>query len=380
MFIVDSESLKAFCDAVSDAPYVCVDTEFIGERSYLPELCLVQVAYGEHVAVVDTLCDGLSLRPLKELLLNQSIVKVFHAARQDLEIFLDALGELPSPVFDTQIAASVCGHSEQPSYAKLVHNMLGIELDKASQITNWSLRPLTERQLEYAAGDVTYLCKVYELLLAELESSGRSTWIRDEMASLQDKSRYVVEPQNAYKRIKVRRPKRQTLAVLRELAAWREQTARSRNLPRPWVIRDESMVEIAQSLPKTTQQLARVRKLKLDTTDSKIILDLVVQALEMPPNQWPEMAKRSDTLEGHESLVALLQALLRLRCEANGVAMKSVASRADLDRLATEESPDIAVLSGWRHELFGKDALALKAGRLALTGAGSGVADLRLDD
>lgn len=380
MFITDSESLKTFCDAVSGAPYVCVDTEFIGERSYLPELCLVQVAYGEHVAVVDTLCNELNLRPLKELLLNQSIVKVFHAARQDLEIFLEALGELPAPVFDTQIAAAVCGHGEQPGYAKLVNNMLGIELDKASQITNWSLRPLTDRQLEYAAGDVTHLCKVYELLLVELESSGRSTWIRDEMARLQDKSRYVVDPQYAYKRVKVRRPKAQTLAVLRELAAWREQTARSRKLPRPWVIRDESMVEIAQSLPKTMQQLTRVRKLKLDTADCNTVLELVVKALEMPSEQWPVVAKRAESLEGHESLVALLQALLRLRCEANGVSMKAVASRADLDRLATEKSPDIAALSGWRLELFGNDALALKAGRLALTGAGAGVADLRLDD
>ena len=219
MLITTSDALADFCAAISDAPYIAVDTEFLRERSYYAHLCLVQVAYGEHFAAIDPLAPGLDLSPLRDLLLDEDIVKVFHAASQDLEIFLDKLGRVPGPVFDTQIAASVCGLGEQPGYASLVSQMLGIEVDKASQVTDWSVRPLTDRQLDYALSDVTHLCKVYEMLVERLEKTGRGAWISEEMEALHDPSKYRTNPREAWQRIKLRRPKRRTLAVLRELAA-----------------------------------------------------------------------------------------------------------------------------------------------------------------
>ncbi|NCG19014.1 MAG: ribonuclease D [Rhodobacterales bacterium] len=379
MLITDSLSLYEFCDELRGSPYITVDTEFLRERTYDAQLCLVQVGYGDHAAAIDPLAKGLDLTPLRDLLLDKSIIKVLHAASQDMEIFLRVLGELPSPVFDTQIAAAVCDLGEQPGYAKLVQALLGIQIDKSSQATDWSLRPLTDKQIDYAIGDVTHLCKVYELLLERLEETGRSSWIQSDMAALLDETKYVTNPETAYKRIRIRRPKRKHLAVLRELAAWREHTAKRRNLPRPWVIRDEALVEIAQNQPVDQRELSRVKKLKVSNSDGEDLLDAVQRGLDSPEEGWPEVPSRGPAT-GNDSLVALLQALLRLRCEKHGVAMKMVATRVDLDRIATESNPKIRVLKGWRREIFGADALALRDGRLALTGNGDGVTDLIIGD
>jgi ribonuclease D len=381
MLITDSAALVTFCDALRGAPYIAVDTEFLRERTYYAHLCLVQIAYGEHAAAIDPLAPGLDLGPLRDLLLDPATVKVFHAAGQDLEIFVQKLGAVPSPVFDTQIAAAACDHGDQAGYATLVHNLLGVTLDKASQATDWSIRPLTERQVVYAIGDVTHLCHLYERLSAELISRGRTGWVAEDMAALLDEDRYRVDPREAYRRLRVRGAKRQTLAVLRELAAWREETAMARDLPRPWVAPDDALIEIAQHLPEDVEELARVRTLKGPTArgqDGKAMLAVIRRALALPESEWPAMPERRPPLVGHESLVALLQALLRLRCEAHGVATRMVASREDLDQLATAEVPDIPAMTGWRRELFGADALELRAGRLAMTGGDGGVVVVRV--
>jgi ribonuclease D len=383
LLITDTAALAKFCDALADAPYLAVDTEFMREKTYYAQLCLVQVAYGDHSAAIDPLAPGIDLERLYDLMADPSKVKVLHSATQDLEIFLQRMGEVPTPVFDTQVAASVCGHGEQPAYATLVGNMLGEKIDKASQSTDWSLRPLSDRQLEYAIGDVTHLCKVYELLVEQLETMGRYAWVEEEMNSLLEPSRYQVEPSEAWRRVKIRRPTREALGVLREIAAWREQAAISRDSPRPWIIRDDALAEIAQNAPLTTEQLSRVRALKPQVAkgrDGQALLAAVKRALDSPEASWPELPPKRAPISGHESLVALLQALLKLRCESHGVAARLVAKRDELDRLATEDDPDIPALIGWRRDIFGADALALCAGRLALTGSGSGVADVRLGD
>jgi ribonuclease D len=287
---------------------------------------------------------------------------------------------VPAPVFDTQVAASVCGLGEQPGYAKLVSEILGVHIDKASQATDWSLRPLSERQLSYALGDVTHLCGVYEALVARLESTGRGAWVKEEMEALLDPARYRVEPREAWRRMKLRREKSVTLAVLRELAAWREQKAMDRDLPRSWVARDDALVEIARHLPQTEAELARIRNIKPQVAkgrDGAAMLEAVERALASPEDSWPERPPKPKRLQGHEPLVALLQALLTQRCITHDVAPSVVARRAELDRIATETDPDVPALRGWRRVVFGADALDLCAGRLALTGQDGRVEDLR---
>lgn len=371
MLITTSSGLAEFCNALSGAPYIAVDTEFMRETTYYPRLCLVQVAHGEHAAAIDPMVDGLDLSPLRELLCDPGTIKVLHAATQDLEIFLEKTGEVPAPVFDTQIAAAVCGLGEQPGYAKLVQSLLNVQIDKASQVTDWSLRPLSDRQLEYALGDVTHLCRVYQMLVDQLESADRASWVEEEMAALLDPARYTVVPSEAWRRIKIRRPKRKTLAVLRELAAWREQTAMKRDIPRKWVIRDEALVEIAFGALQSPAELSRVRSIKPQLAkgqDGQEIGRAVARAVASPEADWPEVEKVRRRAQADDALVALLQALLQQRCEAHGVATSVVAKRAELDRIATENNPDVPALRGWRREVFGADALELCAGRLALTG------------
>jgi len=366
MLIQTTEALVAFCDALRGAPYLAVDTEFLRERTYYARLCLVQVAHGEHAAAIDALSPDLDLAPLADRLADAATVKVLHAAEQDLAIFLRAFGVLPSPVFDTQIAATVCGQGEQPGYARLAQRMLGVTLDKSAQATDWSRRPLTARQVDYAIGDVTHLCRIYELLTAKLDESGRGPWITAEMERLADPARYEADPRVAWRRIRARHAKPRDLAALRELAAWRERAARSRDTPRGWVVRDEALVEIAQHRPESAAALARVRGLKSSVAhspDGEAMLAAVRRALESDRSTWP--AARRGAPPESQALVALLQALLRLRCDEHRVSTGLVASRKDLERIAVGD-PSSAALRGWRRVVFGDDALALVAGRLAL--------------
>ena len=376
MLITTSSELADFCAALRDVPYIAVDTEFMREKSYFARLCLVQVAHGPHAAAIDPLVDGLDLRPLRDLLCDPGIVKVLHSASQDLEIFLDKTGQVPAPIFDTQIAATVCGLGEQPGYAKLVDALLGVRIDKTSQATDWSLRPLSKRQLAYALGDVTHLCKVYEILLERLESAGRADWVAEEMVALQDPTRYRPDPALAWRRVRIRRPSSKTLAVLRELAAWREEKAMERNIPRGWVARNEVLVEVAQSLPKDVKALSRTRGLKGQVArgrDGAAMLAAVERALGSSEDSWPEVVQAPKRSVGFEPLVALLQALLQHRCQVHEVAPSVVARRSELDRIASEADPDVPALRGWRREVFGADALELVAGRLALTGGDGSV-------
>lgn len=379
MLISTSSDLADFCAKVADAPYLAVDTEFLREKTYFAKLCLVQVAHGEHAAAIDPLADGIDLTPLWELLGDPDIVKVLHAADQDLEIFLQRMGRLPTPVFDTQIAATVCDMGEQPGYARLVKNIVGIDLDKSSQATDWSRRPLTDKQLAYALADVTHLCVVYETLTQRLKRSKRTSWVAEDMAALHDESRYRNDPRESWKRIKTRRTKRQTLAVLRELAAYRETEAQKRDLPRGWLVKDEALVEIAQNTPRSVDELKRVRKLSEKQAHGSIgkgLLAAVEAGLAVPEADWPRQKPRRRRISGHENLVALLQALLKLRCDKYGVAQSLVATRKQLDLVATEDEPDVPCMSGWRYKLFGRDAMALCRGELAMAGDGKGQVEL----
>lgn len=379
MLITTTDDLARFCSALRDAPYIAVDTEFLRDKTYFARLCLVQVAHGEHAAAIDPLAPGIDMGPLAELLRDEGIVKVLHSATQDLEIFLGKLGTVPGPVFDTQIAATVCGHGSQPGYASLVESMLGRRIDKGSQATDWSRRPLTDRQLAYALSDVTHLCEVYERLVEELERTGRRDWVAEELDALLDPSRYRTEPAEAWRRVRIRRPSRRTLGVLRELAAWREEEAVARDLPRSWVVKDEALAEIASSQPGTVDELVRVRKLPdrlARGRDGRELLACVERGLALPDDALPELPPRRPRLEGHEPLLALLRALLVRQCAEHGVAPELVAGKADLERLATEVAPDIPALTGWRRRIFGEAALALCAGRLALTGSDGVVVDV----
>jgi len=380
MLITDSQSLTEFCAALREAPFIAVDTEFLREKTYYARLCLVQVASSERAAIVDMLAPNLDIAPLRDLLCNPAIVKVFHSAGQDLEIFYQSFGMVLTPVVDTQIVASVSGHGDQPGYGALVSAILGKRIDKASQATDWTLRPLTDRQIAYALEDVTHLALMYPILAQELERSGRLSWIAEEMAALVNLSRYEVDPQHAWRRIKLRHATPQALGVLREVATWREKTAMKRDQPRGWVLRDDAVAEIALHAPAEASELERVRGLKpgfARSADGVAILTAVQRALASP-EQWPQAEGRRDHAVADASLVALLTALLRLRCEANGVAARLVAKREDLELIAAGERPEMPVLEGWRAEIFGAAALSLCAGRIALTGDGTGVREVCL--
>ncbi|MCH7593987.1 MAG: ribonuclease D [Chloroflexi bacterium] len=382
MLITETGELAAFCKRLEGAPYVAVDTEFLREKTYWPKLCLVQVAYEDEVAAIDPLASGMDLGPLFDLMDDQRTLKVFHSASQDMEVFYSVSGRVPLPIFDTQVAAMVAGYGEQVGYATLAAQIAGVTLDKSSQLTDWSLRPLSDRQIAYALADVTHLCTIYEDLEDRLEETGRASWVSEEMAALTDLSTYQSDPMAAYRRVRIRRPNRKALAVLREVVAWREETAQQRNLPRNWVIRDDALVEIATHAPQTVAELSRVRGLRGNAAkgrDGEALLAAVKRALDTPKSEWPELPPRRAPIHGHEALVTLLQTLLRLRCEDHDVAPKLVATRDELDRIATTDDPDLRPLQGWRRELFGEDAIALKAGRLGLTGDGSQVRVITLD-
>ncbi|MDG1049996.1 MAG: ribonuclease D [Planctomycetota bacterium] len=381
MLIADTGTLQDFCRELEGAPYLAVDTEFLREKTYHARLCLVQVAYGEHAAAIDPLAEGMDMAPLGRLLSDATTVKVLHSASQDLGIFLRAMGHIPGPVFDTQIAASVCGFGHQPGYAGLVESMLGVAIDKTNQATDWSLRPLTDDQVNYAIGDVTHLCVIYERLLATLEERGRASWVEEEMSALMDPSKYRVDPETAYRRIKIRRPSPKNLVVLKALARWREETAVERDMPRNWIVRDEALAEIAQHFPTDARALARVRGLKESVAEGaygRAILHAQHEALATPEEGWPTPTSSGPPPPGTDSVVALLQALLKLRSEAAEVSSPMIAKREDLEHIATGKLTDVPALSGWRRELFGQDAEALVSGELALTGSASGALEVRL--
>jgi ribonuclease D len=382
MTLIDtSDALAAFCRRQAQAPYITVDTEFIRDKTYFPQLCLVQIAGPDEAAALDPLAPGIDLTPLLELMATPTLLKVFHAARQDIEIFVNLAGAVPAPLFDTQVAAMVCGFGDSVSYETLAGKLAGAHIDKSSRFTDWAQRPLSERQLRYALTDVVPLRTVYEKLQARLAKSGRSSWLAEEMGTLTDPATYRQDPAEAWRRFKVRSNNRKLLALVRELAAWRETAAQQRNLPRNRLLRDESLLEIAAHAPATVAELARTRGLGKNFAEGKLgaeILAAVTRVLATPESQYPVPPPRHEPPPGLGPLVDLLRVLLKLRCEENDVAQKLVADTEDLEKIAADDDAPVRALQGWRAELFGKDALDLKRGRLALTAAGKRIKLVRL--
>lgn len=368
--ITDTASLAEFCARQKRADFVAVDTEFMRERTYWPILCVVQVAGPDEAMAIDALAPGLDLAPLLELMADAAILKVFHAARQDLEIFFQLSGRVPHPVFDTQIAAMVCGFGDAVSYETLVKRLAGAGLDKASRFTDWAHRPLTERQIHYALADVVHLRTVYQRLQEILGKNGRGTWFAEEMAALVDPAIYRTEPAEAWRRFRIRgRADRRFLGVLRAVAAWREAAAQQRDLPRGRIMKDEAVLEIASHAPKTIETLARTRSLQRGVAEGKLgqeILDAVARGLA-DPEPPPALPGKAEPPPGIGPLIELLRVLLKQRCEDFQVAQKLLASADDLEAIAADDNAAVPALHGWRREVFGNDALALKHGRLALT-------------
>ena len=368
--IATTAALEKFCSEAMTARYVTVDTEFMRENTYYPKLCLLQIASADDAVLVDPLADGIDLAPVFALMAAPQVLKVFHAARQDIEIFVHLSGAVPAPIFDTQIAGMVCGFGDAISYDRLVKSVVGVEIDKSSRFTDWARRPLGDRQLTYALSDVTHLRLVFEALEERLRANGREPWLADEMAVLTDPATYVVAPEDAWRRLKLRNPKPRTLAVLRELAALRENEARRRDLPRNRVLRDEVLTEIAASVPSTPEELARARSISDNVAKGKLgqgILEAVRRGANSDRNSWPRPPAATPPRRGREPVVELLRVLLKLKAEEHGVAQKLIANMADLDLIADDDDADVPALSGWRREIFGDAAIALKHGGVALT-------------
>src|SRR5271166_6204449 len=371
--ITRTEDLAALCERLRQEAFVTVDTEFMRERTYWPELCVVQLAGTDEVAVVDAQAPGIDLSPLGALFADPAVEKVFHAARQDIEIFVLLFGDVPRPLFDTQVAAMVAGFGDQVGYDSLVSALTGGHIDKAHRFSDWAARPLSAAQIAYAAADVTYLRQVYEKLCERLEKDGRLEWVGEEMALLSDPATYRPDAENAWERLRPRSTNRRYLGLVRAVAAWREREAQRVNIPRQRLLRDETLLEIAATAPSDPDALARARGISRGFAEGRTgasLLAAIAEAKALPDDAMPEPPRGRDGARPSPALVSLLKVLLAAKCEDHHVAARLVASSDDIDRLASEAAPDIAALHGWRREVFGEDALALKQGRVALGVAG----------
>ncbi|MGH6947190.1 MAG: ribonuclease D [Kiloniellales bacterium] len=367
--ISDPDQLAAFCERQREAAFVAVDTEFLRDSTYWPKLCLAQVAGPAEAAALDPLAPGMNLEPLFDLLHDPKVLKVFHSGRQDLEIFYLLMKDLPRPIFDTQVAAMVCGFGDSVGYDTLARKLAGVQIDKSSRFTDWSRRPLKKRQIDYALSDVTHLRTVYEHLNKKLEESDRSAWLDEEMSVLNNPETYRLEPASAWQRLKTRGSDPRYLAVLRELAAWRETQAQARDVPRSRVLRDEQIFDIAVHRPTTPEELAQTRGLSADLARGRIgreILAAVAAGLAVPDQELPRVPPRRELPNGTGPVVDLLKVLLKMKSEDFGVAQKLIANVSDLEEIAADDKAEVAALAGWRREIFGRDALALKHGRITL--------------
>ncbi|MEQ1710543.1 MAG: ribonuclease D [Hyphomicrobium sp.] len=374
--ITSTTDLETACLELAQGPYVAVDTEFMREQTFWPELCLVQLAGPGAEAIVDPMAKGIDLAPFWALMADTTTVKVFHAARQDIEIVYTEAGIVPAPVFDTQVAAMVCGFGESISYVNLVKKVTGEDLDKSSRFTDWSRRPLSDKQLVYALGDVTHLCKIYEHLRSELESSGRADWLDEEMEELTNPKTYETHPDEAWQRLKLRVKNKKSLAVLMELAAWRERLAQAQDVPRGRILRDEALYDLANQMPSSTEQLGELRTLSEGFSRSaraKEIVDAVRRGLERDPKSLPPLNHGNQLSAEANATVELLKVLLKSAAARHRVAPRMIADTAELERIASDKDPDVPAMRGWRRQLFGEDALRLKRGELALTLSGGEV-------
>lgn len=366
--ITSTNALAAACERLSRHPFVTIDTEFLRETTYYPLLCVAQLASPAEAVVIDALAPGIDLKPLLDLLADERVVKVFHAARQDIEIVWHLGGFVPRPLFDTQVAAMVLGYGDSISYDQLVQRITGDSLDKSHRFTDWTKRPLSPAQIAYAISDVTHLRDVYLALVAELGRRSRAEWMNDEMEILTSPETYRAEPERAWMRLKTRVRKPKELAVLIEVAAWREREAQSRDVPRSRVLKDETISDIAIHAPTTIERLGALRSLPKGFERSKWgegIIEAVRRGLARDPRTLPSLERPKPAANG-SATVELLKVLLRMTAEQHGVAAKVIATVDDLERIAADDEADVPALKGWRRELFGEHALALKRGRLAL--------------
>ncbi|WP_434052304.1 MAG: ribonuclease D [Roseibium sp.] len=367
--ITKTKDLAEACARLAAHDYVTVDTEFLRETTFWPKLCVIQMAGPDMAFIVDALSEGLDLAPFFALMRDDSVTKVFHAARQDIEIIYH-LGELiPAPLFDTQVAAMVCGFGDSISYDQLIYKVTGARIDKSSRFTDWARRPLTNKQLDYALADVTHLRDAYQFLKANLAEQNRSHWVRDEMEVLTSVGTYKADPEQAWKRLKLRVRKPVELAVMMEIAAWREREAQERNVPRNRVIKDDAIYELAAQQPQDPEAISRLRTIPRGFERSKSadeILKAIRRALKVPRENLPRLPKGRQAPDGSAAAVDLLKVLLKMVSEANGVAAKVIATVDDLEKIAANDDADVAAMKGWRRELFGELALKLKRGEVAL--------------
>ncbi|KAB7740505.1 ribonuclease D [Parvibaculum sedimenti] len=371
--IKDTETLAAVCARLSTVGYVTVDTEFMRDSTFWSKLCLIQLAGPDDDFIIDPLAPGLDLAPFYELMRNKQVVKVFHAARQDIEIFWHEAETIPDPLFDTQVAAMVCGFGDSVGYETLVKRLTGGSVDKSSRFTDWARRPLSDKQLQYASGDVTHLRKIYEVLARRLTQTGRARWVAEEMAILQDPETYTTRPEDAWKRLKVRFKGSKGLAVLVEVAAWRERQAQDRDLPRSRVLKDDALAEIATQIPRSLEELDRLRAVPKGLSNNRsaaALMEAIERGLNMPEDQIPVVKDAEPLPPGIGPLVELLKVLLAMRCEEHEVAQKLIAKVSDLEHIAAHDEADVPALKGWRREVFGADALRLKRGELAIGAKG----------
>jgi ribonuclease D len=367
--VTDSDELAALCRDFAQHEFVTVDTEFLRETTFWPKVCLIQMASETKAVAIDTLAEGLDLQPFFDLMANKAVTKVFHAARQDLEIVWNLAKLIPAPLFDTQVAAMVCGFGDQIAYGELAQSLCKVTLDKSSRFTDWSRRPLSEAQIDYAIADVTHLREIYKILRARLEKTDRLHWLADEMATLTSQDTYEMRPDRAWERYAHRAKKPRDLAVLMELAAWREQEAQSRDVPRSRVLKDDVLTEVALAAPRSAEALGNLRAFPRGMERSRAGVDILAaieRGLARDPKTLPRI-DRDRRCNGGGATVELLKVLLRQVAEKQGVAAKMIATVEDLEILASDDNADISVMKGWRRELFGDKALQLKHGRLALT-------------
>jgi ribonuclease D len=366
--ITTTDNLAEVCGRLKRHPFVTVDTEFLRESTYYPKLCVAQIASTDEAVVIDALAEGLDLEPLFNLMVDESVIKVFHAARQDIEICWHAAGLIPSPLVDTQVAAMVLGYGDSIAYDQLVQRITGDSLDKSLRFTDWTRRPLSDAQIAYAISDVTHLRDVYVKLAADLDKRGRTEWMREEMRVLTSPDTYRMEPEHAWQRLQTRVRKPKELAVLIEVAAWREREAQTRDVPRGRVLKDDVVGDIAVQAPTTIERLGNLRSLPKGFERSKwgeAIIEAVKRGLARDLKTLPKIDRPKGAPNG-QATVELLKVLLRMTAERHGVAAKVIATMDDLDRIAADDEADVPALAGWRRELFGERALALKHGRLAL--------------
>ena len=382
--LTTTQELAEFCVQAAKRPYVTVDTEFLRERTYYSKLCLIQLAYrdseGADAVLVDPLSDGLSLEPLYELFNDTGCVKVFHAALQDLEIFYVDAGVIPEPLFDTQVAAMVCGFGEQAGYETLVRKIAKADLDKSSRFTDWSRRPLTDAQAKYALADVTHLRDIYEYLSARLEKTGRGKWVAEEMAVLKDPETYRSDPDDAWQRVKTRTNSGKFLAIVRELARFREAFAQDRNMPRNRVFKDDALIELASTKPQNEKDLSRSRLLLREARKGDIadgILKSIKAGLAVKPEDMPQVNDARSKLQVNPALADMLRVLLKAKTDEYDVAPKLIAAAADLDALAAGQR-DVRALKGWRRDVFGNDAIKLCEGQVGLAVKGQKVVTVAL--